>query len=53
MTENEKFLNELLQDVRATLESYQAERSMVRLQLEKLLNRQNSEGEQPFKVRKQ
>ncbi|MEZ8862524.1 hypothetical protein [Vibrio sp. 10N.247.311.51] len=53
MTENERFLSELLQDVRATLENYQAEKSTVRLQLVKLLNRQNAKGEQPFKVRKQ
>lgn len=51
MSDNEKYLTELLEDVKFVLESHRTENSQVRKQLINLLSRKNASGEQPFKVR--
>ncbi len=50
MSGQEKYLTELLEDVRSLVESHPST-SPLRKQLVNLLNRKNHTNDQPFKVR--
>lgn len=50
MSEQEQYLTKLLEDVRSTIESHPSN-TPLRKQLVNLMNRKNSNNEQPFKVR--
>ena len=53
MSQSEQYMRNLLEDVRAEVESHQGENSKLCQMLTNLLNRPDEKGEQPFKVRKQ